>query len=112
MYDFVSKETRICDVELYTKKPVINTMGRMWGSSRYMSLEEFQLGAEIDERSNVFLMGATAFQLFGGGKERDFSKWQANENLFQIALKAVNTNKEDRYPSIDEYFEAWTKVIS
>ena len=112
MYDFVSEETRICDVELYTRKPVINTMGRMWGSSRYMSPEEYQFGAEIDERSNVFLMGATAFQLFGGGKERDLSKWQANENLFEIALKAVKTNKEDRYPSIDDYFEAWTKAIS
>lgn len=112
MCDFISEKTRICDVEFYTKKPVINTMGRMWGSSRYMSPEEFQLGAEIDERSNVFLMGATAFQLFGGGKERNFDNWQANEKLFSIALKAVSTEKDDRYQSIDEYFEAWNKAIS
>ncbi|MBE1444325.1 serine/threonine-protein kinase [Paenibacillus sp. OAS669] len=112
MYDFISEETRICDIEFYAKRPVINTMGRMWGSSRYMSPEEFQLGEEIDERSNVFQMGATAFQLFGGGKERSFDEWQANEKLFTIALKAVSTQKDDRYQSIDEYFEAWNNAIT
>jgi hypothetical protein len=34
MYDFVTEQTRICDVELYSKKPVIpscvvNMMGNM-----------------------------------------------------------------------------------
>lgn len=112
MHDFISGETRICDIEFYAKRPVINTMGRMWGSSRYMSPEEFQLGEEIDQRSNVFVMGATAFQLFGGGKERDFDQWQANEHLYKVALKAVRTQKEDRYSSIDEFFEAWNKAIT
>ncbi|WP_079912732.1 serine/threonine-protein kinase [Paenibacillus sp. 32352] len=112
MYDFISEETRICDIEFYAKRPVINTMGRMWGSSRYMSPEEFQLGEEIDERSNVFQMGATAFQLLGGGKERSFDEWQANEKLFTIALKAVSTQKDDRYQSIDEYFEAWNNAVT
>jgi serine/threonine-protein kinase len=110
MYDFITEMTKICDVELYSKKPVINTMGRMWGSSRYMSPEEFQLGSEIDESSNVFLMGATAFQLFGGGIERTLDKWQANEKLYSIALKAVSTEKDDRYQSIGEYFESWNKA--
>lgn len=110
MYDFITEQTRICDVELYSKKPVVNTMGRMWGSSRYMSPEEFQLGEEIDERSNVFLMGATAFQLFGGGKERQIEKWQANEALYSVALKAVSMEKNARYPSIREYFEEWNRA--
>ncbi len=111
MYDFASGETRICDIEFYANRPVMNTMGQMWGSSRYMSPEEYELGEEIDERSNVFLMGATAFQLFGGGKERNIDAWQAGEQLFQIALKAVSVRKEDRYQSISEYFEAWNEVV-
>jgi serine/threonine protein kinase, bacterial len=41
-------------------------MGRLWGSSRFMSPEEFGLGAKIDERTNVFNMGAIAFGLLGG----------------------------------------------
>lgn len=110
MYDFITEQTRICDVELYSKKPVVNTMGRMWGSTRYMSPEEFQLGEEIDERSNVFLMGATAFQLFGGGKERQIEKWQANEAFYSVALKAVSMEKNARYPSIREYLEEWNRA--
>lgn len=50
-------------------------MGRMWGSSCFMSPEEFAFGSAIDEITNVYLMGATAFALFGG--ERDRSKKMA-----------------------------------
>ena len=32
-------------------------MGRLWGSSRFMSPEEFELNAIIDSRTNVFNMG-------------------------------------------------------
>lgn len=109
MYDFANQRTRICDVEFYRKKPVINTMGRMWGSSRYMSPEEFQRGAEIDERSNVFVMGAAAFQLFGGGMDRSYEQWQASEKQYLAALQAVSADKNDRYQTIDEYYEAWNK---
>ncbi|WP_051251473.1 serine/threonine-protein kinase [Paenibacillus harenae] len=111
MYNFTTQQTMICDVEFYSKKPVMNTMGRMWGSSRYMSPEEFQLGAQIDERSNVFQMGAAAFQLFGGGVERSFDNWQANAKLYSIALKAVSLEKGDRYQTMDEYFETWNNAI-
>ncbi|MDQ8739319.1 hypothetical protein [Paenibacillus sp. LHD-38] len=110
MYNFTSKQTMICDIEFYSKKPVMNNVGRMPGSSRYMSPEEFQLGREIDERSNVFLMGATAFQLFGGGSDRSFEKWKAGEKLYYIALKAINIKKGNRYQTIDEYFEAWNNA--
>ncbi|GFZ76134.1 serine/threonine protein kinase [Paenibacillus marchantiophytorum] len=110
MYNITSKQTMICDIEFYSKKPVMNNVGRMPGSSRYMSPEEFQLGTEIDERSNVFLMGATAFQLFGGGSDRSMEKWEAGEKLYYIALKAINIEKENRYQTIDEYFEAWNNA--
>lgn len=112
MYDFVSRRMMICDVEFYSKKPVVNTLGRMWGSSRYMSPEEFQLGTEIDERSNVFLMGATAFQLFGGGTDRSRDKWKAGEKLYYIALKAISNEKGNRYQTISEYCQAWNAARS
>ncbi|SFT28134.1 serine/threonine protein kinase [Paenibacillus sp. BC26] len=110
MYDFRTQRTMVCDIEVYSKRPVINTMGRMWGSSRYMSPEEFQLGAEIDERSNVFVMGATAFQLMGGGMDRSIDKWQASEKQYLAALRAVSAEKDDRYPTIADYYEAWTNA--
>ena len=65
MYDFVNEKTTICDIDLFRKQPFINDMGRMWGSSRFQSPEEYQLGADIDEITNVYTLGATAFALFG-----------------------------------------------
>lgn len=45
MYDFEYARTVICDIDFYVKSPYINNMGRLWGSSRFMSLEEFQVAA-------------------------------------------------------------------
>jgi serine/threonine-protein kinase len=107
MYNFEVKRVMLCDIELYGKKPYINEMGRMYGSGRYMSPEEFSLGAEIDERSNVFLMGAAAFNLFGEGVDRSRDLWELDNGPYETAMKAVNTEKSDRYQSIGDYINAW-----
>jgi len=112
IYNFDARQVMLCDIEFYRKKPAINDMGRMWGSTRYMSPEEFELGAEIDERSNVFCMGAAAFCLFGGEMDRSYEKWKLSESLFRVAAKATSTRKEDRYSSIGEYINAWDNALS
>lgn len=111
MYNFDTRQTMLCDIECYQKKPVINHMGRMWGSTRYMSPEEFELGAEIDERSNVFMIGATAFNLFGGEMDRSFEKWSLSEGFYAVASKATSADKRDRYQSIREYMDAWNSAV-
>jgi serine/threonine-protein kinase len=112
MYDFAAGETRICDVDLYQPKPYRNPMGRMWGSSRFMSPEEFELGAVIDERTNVFTMGAAAFLLLGGGIDRAFEKWEAGRGLYGFALRAVSPDRAARWASVREMKEAWDGVGS
>ncbi|GMX67165.1 serine/threonine protein kinase [Paenibacillus elgii] len=107
LYDFKNNVTKICDIDLYQKKPFINTMGRLWGSSRFMSPEEFELGADIDERTNVFNMGAMAFGLLGGERDRSYSKWEAGEKLYETALRAVRPNRNERYASVAEFYAAW-----
>ncbi|WP_394186800.1 protein kinase domain-containing protein [Metabacillus halosaccharovorans] len=107
LYDFKNNITKICDIDLYKKKPFINPMGRLWGSSRFMSPEEFELGAKIDERTNVFNMGAIAFGLLGGELDRSFSKWDAGHELYQVAIKAVKLDRVERYSTIEEFLSAW-----
>ncbi len=107
MYNFETKETRICDIEFYTKMPYVNAMGRMWGSGRYMSPEEFKLGAKLDRRTNVFTMGAAAFQLFGGGTDRSFNEWELSKARYEAALRAASPEKSARYCSIEEFTAAW-----
>lgn len=109
MYDFESGTTRICDIDLYRKGPFVNSMGRMWGSSRFMSPEEFERGAIIDGITNVFNMGAMAFGLLGGELDRSWAKWEAGPELYEVASKAVEPERERRYSSVAEFCEAWKR---
>lgn len=107
LFDFETHTTKICDIDLYHRKPFTNTMGRMWGSSRFMSPEEFRLGADIDEVTNVFNMGAAAFCLLGGDRDRSFSQWEADRALYEVALKAIDPDRKQRYSSLHEFYHAW-----
>ncbi|MCL2774706.1 MAG: phosphotransferase [Oscillospiraceae bacterium] len=110
MYDFNNDRTIICDIEFYAKVPYINEMGRMWGSSRFMSPEEFQFGAVIDEITNVYTMGATAFALFGDECDRCIEKWRLSKELYAAAKKAVSDERGKRQQSIQQFIEKWREA--
>jgi serine/threonine-protein kinase len=40
------------------------------------------------------------------------SNWQLNEESYQVAVKAVNLNKNERYMTFDEFFIEWKRAIS
>ena len=106
MYDFECGKTTICDIDFFRKQPCINDMGRMWGSSLFQSPEEYQLGAVIDEVTNVYTIGATAFALFGEyNRTRD--KWQLSDELFEVAAKAVSDDRTKRQQSIRQFIDEW-----
>lgn len=108
MYDFDKNKTVICDIDFFRKAPLINDMGRMWGSSIFMSPEEFELGAEIDEITNVYTLGAMAFALFGNYK-RDFESWSLNKQLYDVASKATDDDRDKRHQSIFDFMKEWNK---
>ena len=112
MYDFKTNKTTICDIDFYAKSPFINTMGQMWGSSRFMSPEEFELGATIDEITNVFTMGAIAFELLGNNYNRNIESWTASEKLFDVAKKATSKDKYERYQCISDFYSDWKSNIN
>ena len=110
MYDFVNKKTTICDIDFFGKQPYTNQMGRLWGSSRFQAPEEYQLGAVIDEVTNVYTVGATAFALFGG-YHRTIDKWQLNDKLFAVVEKAVSNDRSSRQQSIKQLREEWEAAL-
>jgi serine/threonine-protein kinase len=112
LYDFINNETRICDIDFYQKKPFYNNMGRLWGSSRFMSPEEFVLGSEINSQTNVFTMGAIAFGFLGGELDRSFEKWEASKKLYNVAYKAVENDKLKRYHTVMEFYKAWNNAVN
>jgi serine/threonine-protein kinase len=110
MYDFDTNTTTICDIDFYAKSPFTNEMGRMWGSSRFMSPEEYRKGDVIDEVTNVFTMGAVAFEILGDNHNRTIETWKASERLFDVARKATSQAREDRYHSIHDFHIEWNKA--
>ena len=106
MYDFKNGRTTICDIDFFRKQPCINDMGRMWGSSLFQAPEEYQLEATIDEITNVYTVGATAFALFGE-YNRTREKWQLNDKRFEIAARATNPDRTRRQQSIRQFIAAW-----
>ncbi|WP_440117949.1 protein kinase domain-containing protein [Paenibacillus sp. QZ-Y1] len=111
IYDFNKQTMKICDIDLYRKGSFTNTMGRMWGSSRFMSPEELELGAPIDGVTNVFNMGAMAFSLLGGELDRSYARWDAGAALYKVVIRAVNPERNQRYRSVAELNEAWKKAM-
>jgi serine/threonine-protein kinase len=110
LYDFKNDLTEICDIDFYRKKPVFNVQGKnFWGSRRFKSPEEYELSAVIDEKTNVYNMGAIAFGLLGGELDRSAVRWEAGIELYKIACKATEQDRGKRYTSVQSFYEAWKK---
>ncbi|WP_078552030.1 protein kinase domain-containing protein [Alkalihalobacterium alkalicellulosilyticum] len=111
LYDFHNDKLKLCDIDFYRMAPAINDIGKdFWGSTRLKSPEEYELGAPIDSKTNVFTLGAMAFVLLGGELDRSLSKWDAGHELYEVALKAVEENRENRYGTVKEFYNAWNEA--
>ncbi len=110
LYDAQTQKITICDIDFYAKAPYWNTMGRMWGSHSFMSPEEFELGAQIDERSNVYTMGATALQLFMD-VSRGTKRWPLSDASYRVIQKATSPKRSLRQSSIDELIREWRESL-
>ena len=106
IYNFDHQDLHIVDLDHYCEGPFINDMGRMFGSSRFMAPEEFELGARIDERTTVFTMGRTAAVLLSDGtlERRPF---RGSDALYEVIRRACRDDREKRYDSVATFFAAW-----
>ena len=107
IYDFNQKIVTICDVDYFHKRPYINKIGKLWGSSRFLAPEEYEIGSEIDEITNIFTLGATLFEFMGENRERSIINWNGPQSLYNVAKKATSLNRKNRYQSIKSFIEAW-----
>ncbi|WP_454853706.1 hypothetical protein [Promicromonospora soli] len=107
MVDADSGRVVLCDLDFYAQAPVVNRMGRMWGSTRFMSPEEYRLGAPIDEVTNVFTLGALAHTFLGDDATKSRSAWVASDAQFDVAARAMRAERGGRWPSVVALAEAW-----
>ncbi len=106
LYDFESGQTTVCDIDFFRRKPCVNDMGRMWGSSKFQAPEEYRLGVAMDERTNVYTAGAMAFALFAN-YQRDPGAWQLDERRLAAAFRAISTDPAARQESVGKLREEW-----
>ena len=111
LIDFVQNEAIVCDIDLYRQKPAFNDRGRMWGSSRFMAPEEYELNAVLDETTTAYNMAALAFAFFGSNEDRSKKNWIGPSLLWEVARRATQDKKSDRYPSMRAFLDAWRDAV-
>jgi serine/threonine-protein kinase len=111
LYDFARKTLRLIDLDTYNMGPFTNTMGRMFGSSRFMAPEELTLGAAIDERTTVFTLGRTAAEFLSDGT-LNRPAFRGSDPLFAVMERACREAPEDRFASVEELCAAWFATTS
>ncbi|MDR1641297.1 MAG: hypothetical protein LBT59_16520 [Clostridiales bacterium] len=105
MYDRENKRTVICDIDFYQKSPC-SGRADLWGSTRFLSPEEHTDGAVVDEITNVYTMGATAFCLFADS-DRTLEKWPLSEELYEVIKGATSNDRGMRQQSIRQLIKEW-----
>jgi len=109
IYDFKDKELHLVDLDNYREGPFTNKMGRMFGSSRFMAPEEFELGALIDEQTNVFTMGRTAAVLLSDGT-LNRPPFRGGDALYEVIRRACQNGRSKRFASMADFYGAWQKA--
>ncbi len=110
IYNFKEKRIHLFDFDHYHPQPFINQRGRLYGSTRFMAPEEFQKGERIDETTNVFMLGRTAFVLLANSSNSP-QDWKGTEATRQVAKKATNPDRHLRYPSVRALVTAWHTAL-
>ena len=106
IYDFAAARLWVIDIDMYRQGAFRNERGRMYGSSRFMAPEEFELGAWIDESTNVFTMGRAALVFLSDGTLNSRA-FRGTSALFEVVAKACQPERPLRFPSMAAFHEAW-----
>jgi serine/threonine protein kinase len=106
IYDFAAERIAVVDLDMYHAGPFQNDMGRMFGSTRFMAPEEFERGARIDERTNVFTMGRTALIFLSDGT-LTADMFRGSRTLFAVVARACHPDRDQRFDSLAAFYRAW-----
>ena len=110
IYDFEKKEIQLCDFDHYHPGPFVNEVGRLFGSTRFMAPEEFRRGEQIDQTTNVFTLGRTAFVLLGDATDSK-AAWKGTDAMWSVVKKATNADRTLRHQSVRDFVEDWRSAI-
>jgi hypothetical protein len=96
----------VVDLDTYHRGPLTNTMGRMFGSERFMAPEEFTLGATIDQRTTVFTL-ARLVTHFATRLTEDLDSFVGSPTGADVLRRASQPDRSARFSTVAEFAAAW-----
>jgi serine/threonine-protein kinase len=104
--DFEGSALRVIDLDSYRRGPTSNDMGRMFGSTRFMAPEEFELGARLDERTTVFTLGRIVWH-FATRLTEDPARFCGSAERARVIQQACEPSPADRQARVADLARAW-----
>jgi hypothetical protein len=98
----------VIDLDTYRLGPFTNTMGRMFGASRFMAPEELTLGATIDQRTTVFTL-ARMITHFATRLTDDLDIFVGSRARAAVLRRASHPDPLARYPTVADFAGAWSR---
>jgi serine/threonine-protein kinase len=71
-----------------------------------MAPEEFELGAIIDEVTNVFTKGRVISVFLSDGT-LELTPFRGGRSLYEVMIRACQPDREERFTSMKAFHEAW-----
>lgn len=109
LYDFETERTSVIDLDEYRPGPFTLEADRLPGSRRFMAPEEWVRGSQIDQVTNVYSLGRLVVEMLGGGSVEKLGSYG---NLKAVITRAVDPDRDQRFPSVKAFVEAWNQAIS
>jgi serine/threonine protein kinase, bacterial len=104
--DFSSTRLTVVDLDSYRRGPSVNDMGRMFGATRFMAPEEFELGAPLGEHTTTYTLGRLVWHFCTRLTERadDFC---GPPSLIPVVQRACQPSPHDRPATVAEFAGEW-----
>jgi serine/threonine-protein kinase len=106
LVDIATAHLTLIDLDNYRRGDTVNDRGRMFGSTRFMAPEEFELGAPIDFRTTVFTLGRL-IRHFGTGLREDLVHFCGTPAQADVVARATEPERGSRFSSVAELSAAW-----
>ncbi|MFK4089706.1 hypothetical protein ACI2LF_36690 [Kribbella sp. NPDC020789] len=107
LYDFGTRRLTVIDLDDYHQGAHTNTMGRMFGSTRFMAPEQLELGAHIDDHTTAYVMARTALVLLSDGTLTR-TTFRGTPPQYAVLHEALTT----RYPTYQAFYSTWLAASS
>ena len=105
--DFTTHQLTVVDLDSYHRGPSTNTMGRMFGSDRFMAPEEYELGATLDHCTTVYTLARIAWH-FGTRLTEQPDQFCGPPGLRATLQRALQPEPRRRFASVADFAAAWS----